>query len=644
MAGLFAAAAPRIAAAQDAALPRAPTFDQWAKTPDIEHVCLSPRGESIAFIREQADAKYMFVYNVPAGTTKSYNLGTAKIGGLSWIDENHLLLSTFATSKIERFAGGRDTFSIASVYNIRKNSVNTLFSHLDTFATFIVGGLDVITMEGQTWITAASIPVDEKDDFKYLYRFDLDDNARYKLMDRAAWGTNNWVVRPDGGMVGRSAINHKSAEWTLDVNVNGSWKEVYNETSRLRPPALIGLAPDGTSVIIYKTTGDEGHYHKIGADGALSEPLADKGPHSDMLFDNKTFLPIGWAIEEGGWVSYAYDEAVYADTAKKAQAAVDGYRMRIIDFADDDPRKVIIYTEGSDDAGSYYFIDFVSGKTIPVGSAYPDIRAEWITEKQSIRYKAADGLDIEAYLTLPPNREAKSLPLIMLPHGGPQVRETLDLDWQTQTLADMGYAVLQPNYRGSAGYGQAFVNAGHGELGRKMQTDLSDGVRFLAGQGTIDPKRVAIFGASYGGYAALAGATLDPGVYNCAVDVAGLSDLKTFLEWSDAYGSADSHTSSWYYWTDYFGDPSTYDAASPLHNADRCTIPVLIIHGKDDTVVPIDQSTRMVSALKSANKDVTFVQYDHEDHWETNQTARTDMMKVIVAFLAQHNPPDPWPA
>ncbi len=644
-AGAMALAAPGLARAQEAAaLPPPPTSDQWAKTPDLAHVCLSPQGNRIAYIREDTGTKYMFVYDIAAAKNQTYNIGTAKIGGLFWIDEDHLCLSTFTTDKIDRFAGSRGTFEIATVYNIRKNTVNILYSHVDGFARFILGGLNVITMDGQTWITASSLPLDEKDDFKYLYRFDLDDNAKYKLMDRASWDTEDWIVTPQGDLVGRAEFNHKSAEWTLDIRVGDAWKGVYSETSRLQPPSLVGLAPDGKSVIIYKAVEGAGHYHQIGADGALSAPLPDKGPHSDMVFDARTFLPCGFIIRDKGWTSYAYDDPVRADTAKKAQAAVDGYRMLIVDFADNDARKVIIYTEGPDDAGSYYFIDFASGKNIPIGSSYPDIPVEWISEKQAITYKAADGLDIEAYLTLPPNREAKNLALVLLPHGGPQARDDLALDWQAETLAALGYAVLQPNYRGSDGYGQAFVDAGHGQIGRKMQTDLSDGVRYLAAQGTIDPKRVAIFGASYGGYAALAGATLDPGVYNCAVDVAGLSDLTTFLQWSDAYGSADTHTSAWYYWKDYFGDPATYAAASPAANAAACTVPVLIIHGKDDTVVPMEQSTRMVAALKAAGKDVTFVQYDHEDHWETTESARTDMMKTIVAFLAQHNPPGPLPA
>src|SRR5262249_22277991 len=159
-------------------------------------------------------------------------------------------------------------------------------------------------------------------------------------------------------------------------------------------------------------------------------------------------------------------------------------------------------------------------------------------ETKRITYEAADGMKIPAYLTLPAGRPASKLPLVVLPHGGPASRDTADFDWWAQAIAAQGYAVLKPNYRGST-IRQEVLSCGYGQWGRKMQTDLSDGVRYLAKQGVIDPARVCIVGASYGGYAALAGVTIDPGVYRCAVSVAGLSDLKLMLKWvaeRDRYG------------------------------------------------------------------------------------------------------------
>ncbi len=260
----------------------------------------------------------------------------------------------------------------------------------------------------------------------------------------------------------------------------------------------------------------------------------------------------------------------------------------------------------------------------------------WLSEKAPLTYKAADGLDIHAYLTLPPGKPAKNLPLVVLVHGGPQARDTVGFDWQAQALAAQGYAVLQANFRGSGGYGMDFLEAGYGQFGRKMQTDLSDGVRYLAREGTIDPKRVAIAGASYGGYAALAGATLDRGVYNCAISIAGVSDLKYKMRRIDnaAYNHYDSTT---LYWQRYFGS-GDLDEISPIAHVKEVTIPILLVHGKSDTVVEYEHSVRMEKALRDAGKTVEFISYDGQDHWETLESARIDMIRRVVIFLSKYNP------
>jgi dipeptidyl aminopeptidase/acylaminoacyl peptidase len=230
----------------------------------------------------------------------------------------------------------------------------------------------------------------------------------------------------------------------------------------------------------------------------------------------------------------------------------------------------------------------------------------------------------------------------VLPHGGPGARDTADFDWWTQAMAAQGYAVLRPNYRGSTTT-QVFQNAGYGEWGRKMQTDLSDGVRFLAKQGTIDPARVCIVGASYGGYAALAGVTLDPGIYRCAVSVAGISDLRKMLI-SDKRGeNGGSHVGSRYS-NRYLGvkgpeDPAL-DAISPIKHIDRITVPVLLIHGKDDTIVDYEQSEMMLKAMKKAGKQVELVTMKKEDHWLSRSETRLLMLQTSMAFLKANNPAD----
>ena len=189
------------------------------------------------------------------------------------------------------------------------------------------------------------------------------------------------------------------------------------------------------------------------------------------------------------------------------------------------------------------------------------------------------------------------------------------------------------------------MSAGFGQWGRKMQTDLPDGVRYLAKEGLIDPGRVCIVGASYGGYAALAGPTLDPGVYHCAVSVAGIGDLKRMLKWENEQAGGRKQNEAQRYWDRFMGvsgpDDPALDAISPIKHLGADTVPILLIHGKDDTVVPYEQSQVMYDALRSAKKDAELVTLKEEDHWLSRGATRLQMLEASVAFLRAHDPPEP---
>jgi dipeptidyl aminopeptidase/acylaminoacyl peptidase len=298
----------------------------------------------------------------------------------------------------------------------------------------------------------------------------------------------------------------------------------------------------------------------------------------------------------------------------------------------------VVRVDSPKEGPAYALVDIAARKGSWIAVEAPGVDGA-LSPRTAISFKAADGTSLSGYLTTPQGREAKALPLVVLPHGGPQSRDEPGFDWWAQALASRGYAVLQVNFRGSDGFGWTFLSAGFGQYGRKMQTDLSDGVRYLAGKGVIDAKRVCIVGASYGGYAAMAGPTLDPGVYRCAVALAGISDMRRMVAWDKDRSSVASER----YWRRYVGvegrATQSFRDISPIEHIDRVDAPMLLIHGKDDTVVPYEQSQIMADALKKAGKSVEFVTLKSEDHWLSHGETRLQMLQATIDFLEKNNPP-----
>ena len=625
-----------------------PPLEAYANLPFVDHIALSPDGSKIAIVSQTGDNKVLMVLSVADLKPNNLPLGPIKVRDLLWGDNDHVVIDHSSTERLAEFNMIRHEIDQAVIVDIRNGQTRTLFTDIPEFDNVVMGDVQRIKVDGEYRVTASNYKMDG-DYNRALYSFSMDSNSGHMINLGNAY-TEGWMMRPDGFPVACAQYGEHRDEWKLSLNAGSpdkgnNFKEVYRVQAQLDLPDLAGLGHDGQSALLYLRDGKGGgQFHEISADGTFSAPLDEGGAdlsHSP-LFHPVTRNLAGWA-HYGDWVSYSWNDATLDQMTKgMTQMLGDGYRFRFEGFAED-PRLMIIYGEGPGDAGSHYFLDFTTGEVVPLTPDYPDLPVGWLADKTSIGYKAADGLDIQAYLTLPPLHAAKNLPLIVLPHGGPELRDDIGFDWKAQLLASRGYAVLQPNFRGSEGFGAHFIAAGHGEWGRKMQTDLSDGVRFLAAQGMIDPKRVAIFGASYGGYAALAGATLDASVYNCAVAIAGISDVSAMVTYAaDQSESGESYEVR--YWKDFLGDPKGYDDISPAKQAARASCPVLLIHGTDDVIVPIDQSRRMESALKAAGKDVQLVTYKGQDHWETIGSARIEMMKTALDFLSQHNPADPLPA
>ncbi len=293
--------------------------------------------------------------------------------------------------------------------------------------------------------------------------------------------------------------------------------------------------------------------------------------------------------------------------------------------------------------GTYYLYDWQKKTMENLGAFFPGLPAEKLGTMERITIKARDGLDIPAYVTHPPGAPKGPLPLVVLPHGGPQARDNFDFDTWSQVLATRGYLVLQPNFRGSGGYGVAYEEAGFGQWGDKMQDDIIDGVKQLIAAGEVDPKRICIFGASYGGYAALIQGAQNPDLYKCVVSWAGISDLGAMLrkekggifvgERSPAYDHDLKAVG------DLDADKARLARTSAVTYAATYGPPVLLIHGADDTNVSPDQSREMNNALKAAGREVKLTLVKEEDHGGWSREHEQAAITEVVAFIEAHIAP-----
>ncbi|HYG19361.1 MAG TPA: prolyl oligopeptidase family serine peptidase [Ohtaekwangia sp.] len=302
-----------------------------------------------------------------------------------------------------------------------------------------------------------------------------------------------------------------------------------------------------------------------------------------------------------------------------------------------DEKKALISVYSDSDPGSVYFFDLTTKNVIKQYTPRPKLQSMPLATMEAITYKSSDGLEIPAYLVLPPGKEPKGLPVVVFPHGGPWARDYWGFNGYAQFLANRGYAVLLSNFRSSTGYGKKFLNAGNGQWGEKMQDDLTWGVKYLVEKGIADPKRVGIMGGSYGGYATLAGLTFTPEVYACGVDIVGPSNLITLLNSIPPYWESIRKV-----FHVRMGDPSTpegkarLEKQSPLFSASKIKAPLLVVQGANDPRVKKAESDQIVSALRDLDIPVEYMSAPDEGHGFRDPVNNMAMLAYAEKFLAKY--------
>ncbi|MEQ8936544.1 MAG: prolyl oligopeptidase family serine peptidase, partial [Amphiplicatus sp.] len=420
----------------------------------------------------------------------------------------------------------------------------------------------------------------------------------------------------------------------------GNWKLLYEEQADLQPMSMVGYMPDMSGLIVHVRSDDEGvdEYKLISFDGNISAfDFEAPGSGSKFIITDQSRKMIGSGTT-GLRRTRKYHDAQLTEVMNSIAARFPNDAVGLVDWTDD-WNQLVVSIEGGATAPAYFLADRTSGAFGKLAPQYLRISDSDVASVDLIEYAARDGLKIPTVLTRPRgSAKGSKLPLIVIPHGGPVAYDSLGFDYWAQFFASRGYLVLQPNFRGSAGFGADFRRAGYGEWGAKMQDDITDGVNHLIDAGWADPDRVCIVGGSYGGYAALAGGAFTPDLYKCVVAIAPVSDIPTMLEHESRVTGRYSGTSD--YWKMVIGDRSSdrakLEAISPARNARNFKAPVLLIHGTDDTVVPYNQSARMEDALRSSGKNVKLVQLKAEDHWLSSSATRLQTFKEMDAFVTEH--------
>jgi dipeptidyl aminopeptidase/acylaminoacyl peptidase len=613
-------------------------LEAYGRLPTIENAALSPSGQLVGLITTDGDQRIVSVRNVADGKVLvSAPAGGTKIRDIDWVGDGHLLVVSSTTQTAPRVGVTRSEWFLAYLLDVGQKRVRPLLGDVDGL-NVLAGDPSVRWVGGKPELYLRGLQVKGDGGHVALFRVDLA-RGTSELVQVGDLYTDDWVLAPDGSPVAESMYDGKDGVWALKVRAGGGWKQVKTVKSMHDTPWVVGFGRDTRTLVVAEPGADGLTWRELSLADASWGEARPASEEQGAIRDPLDGHMIGLHELAGDTSRYTFFDPADEKLWKSVASAFPGDRVTLISWSND-RRKILVHVDSATDGPDFAIVDLDAKSAKWLGGAYDALKPADISPVRPISYKAADGLALTGYLTTPQGKAPKNLPLIVFAHGGPASRDVPGFNWWAQAMASRGYAVLQVNFRGSDGFGRKFLEAGYGEWGGKMQTDLSDGVRWLAAQGIVDPQRVCIIGGSYGGYAALAGATLERGVYRCAVSVAGVSDLKKQVQYSQSKGGQPTLR----YWKRFMGADDLKDQIlidrSPALQAARAEIPVLLIHGKDDTVVPYEQSRLMDDAMRRAGKPVELVTLPGEDHWLTGGKTRLAMLKAAVAFIERYNPPN----
>lgn len=626
----------------------APDLEAYGKLEQISDVKISPSGELIAYRRTESDKEdFIMVFSLKEKKAIAMlNVSSIDPQGHYFVSEDYLIING---SNHVNWRGYKHDFDVSTAFSfdIKNNKAEELIKlgeeiGRDSTVTLGQSGMGNVvgtSSDGKILYIPAFVSkssTDQNPSYSLL-GVDLDGKKRPRIISKGTYKTRNYFLDSDANIIARENLNDKSNEHSIDVFNGGKWQNLYSYKAEILTHSFLGLSDDFTALVFSRNDDLDGFLELSLNDGSV-QPLENLNSRSSNgVIENEHGVVVGLRYP-GFTPDYQLTDSTLDQRIKKILSEHEGHSVHLSDWSTD-WKHIVVRVEGTLYAGDYFL--YKEGQRAErLVSSRLDLDSEEINAVSTFEFKARDGLTIPTILTLPRSTSDKldMMPAVIMPHGGPAANDQVGFDYMAQAFASRGYLVIQPQFRGSTGFGKDHYEAGWGQWGKGMQNDLTDAVQFLVNDGLVDPERICIVGASYGGYAALAGAAFTPELFKCAVSIAGVSHLPKMLAADKRrYGKK-----SWVlnYWNrsilagDF--DKNALEALSPYYSAQKIKIPVLLLHGEDDTIVEYEQSKLMYKAMKKAKGTVKIVKLRNDDHYLRDGSTRTQAVKEMVKFVEAH--------
>lgn len=603
-----------------AAMPPLLPMEDFFRNPDTAAFSISPDGTRLAFARPWEHRMNVYVREIASGTEKRITSATERdIAGFFWKGNDRIVYA--------QDSGGDENFHVY-ITDIKGGEPRDL----TPFEKVKAGILDDLEDDPVHML----IEMNNRDPEVFdVFRCNIN-TGELELLAENPGNITGWMTDHDGKLraaastdgVNTSILYRTTEDQDFRVLITTNFKETFSPIMFAYDNKLMyvvsNLSRDKTAIYTFDPEKNET------LDLIFEHPEVDTGG----LLHSKKRKVITGVVYLTDKRHYKFFDADREELQKSLEEFFPHYEVSVADI-DDDERRVIVRTYSDRTRGTYYLYDRKDNSMSKLADLSSWLKEEQMASMRPITYTARDGLTIHGYLTLPVGVNSRDLPLVVIPHGGPSARDAWGFDSEAQFLANRGIAVLQVNYRGSTGYGKTFWQAGFKQWGLKMQDDVTDGVLWAVEQGIADKSRLAIYGGSYGGYSALAGATFTPDLYACAVSYVGPSNLFTLLMSIPPYWEPFREMEY-----EEIGDPEKdkelLEAVSPVFHADKIRIPLFVAQGANDPRVNKAESDQIVEAVKKAGKDVVYMVKDNEGHGFHNEENRFDFYRTLEEFFRKH--------